>query len=114
MAHARPLEESGTGLPEPPPVLGLEQAARPVSAPFELGLSPEQAADEAVMLGISGTMLNIEDAIRRATSAHVVARDNPRKANKALVLERVITELQATRTMLFQKGYFGGDQQELF
>jgi hypothetical protein len=75
--------------------------------------SPEQVAREDALRHVEETLLNIEQAIRRA--------DQPRKAipaggsedNLRLCLDTVVTQLEAVRKELFQGAYFGGEQWRL-
>jgi hypothetical protein len=86
---------------------------RPVIDPRSaMERSPDQIAHETAMHEVEETLLNIEQAIRRA--------DRGRKAilagseqNLRRCLETVIDQLEAVRKELFQSAYFGGDQQRL-
>lgn len=75
--------------PEPP---DYRPPIDPGQQPMER--SPAQAAREAALAEVSATLLNVEQAVRRADRAY---------------RER----LQATHKVLFRAAYFGGDQQRL-
>jgi soluble cytochrome b562 len=89
-----------------------EQDYRPViESRSEMERSPEQIAHEAALHEVEETLLNIEQAIRRADRGRKAIPADER--NLRLCLDNVITQLEAARKELFQSAYFGGDQQRL-
>ncbi len=79
----------------------------------DLERTPEQAAHETAMREVSETLLNIEQTLRRAERAHAKVSATVDDHNLELALTRAVEQLRTTRTELFQRGYFGGDQQRL-
>lgn len=75
--------------------------------------SADQAAHEAAMAEVEETLLNIEQAIRRANRAYRAVASRGHSANIELALKGALDELEATRKALFQATYFAGDQQRL-
>lgn len=75
--------------------------------------SAEQAADEAAMAEVEETLLNIEQAIRRADRAYRSVVASGHSANVELALKDAVQQLEASRKALFQATYFAGDQQRL-
>ena len=105
------MSEAGTGRPD-----SFTSTATAAEQKVD-ELSPERRADEAVMLEVARTLLNIEDSIRRAEKALAVAKTNPRQTRVFFALERNIVQLKAAHKKLFQDAYFGrgeGSQDALF
>lgn len=75
--------------------------------------SPEEAAREQALHEVEQTLLNIEDAIRRADRGRQKIPLDSDERNLRLALDRAVEQLEATRKELFQSGYFGGQQQRL-
>lgn len=75
--------------------------------------TPDQVACEAAMREVSETLLNIEQAVRRADRAHRAVAARSDDGNIALALRDALTALKATHKTLFQTTYFGDDQQRL-
>jgi hypothetical protein len=75
--------------------------------------SPEEMAREQALHEVEQTLLNIEDAIRRADRGRQKISVDSNERNLRLALDRAIEQLEATRKELFQSGYFGGQQQRL-
>ena len=75
--------------------------------------SPEEAAREQALHEVEQTLLNIEEAIRRADRGRQKISLDGNERNMRLALDRTIEQLEATRKELFQSGYFGGQQQRL-
>ncbi len=74
---------------------------------------PEQVAREAALHQVEETILNIEQAIKRADRARkAITVDGPEN-NLRLALVTAVTQLESVRKELFQSAYFGGDQQRL-
>ena len=86
-----------------PPVLPEEPA----------GLSREQFEQEEALREVGETMLNIEQAIRRADEARKVISRGTAEPNFLLALNDAIAELEKTRRILHQQTYFGRPQQRL-
>lgn len=76
-------------------------------------LTPQQAAHEAAMAEVEETLLNIEQAIRRADRAHRAVGSRSADANLELALKEALGQLESTRKALFQATYFSSDQQRL-
>ena len=91
-----------------------DHAYRPVIDPrSEMERSPEQVAREAALHEVEETLLNIEQAIRRADRGRKsIPAEGPGR-NLRLCLDAVVDQLEAARKELFQHAYFGGDQQRL-
>jgi hypothetical protein len=91
-----------------------ERAYRPVVDPrCDMERSPEQAARELALHEVEETLLNIEQAIRRADRGRrSISADGPGR-NLKLSLDTAVDQLEAARKDLFQSTYFGGDQQRL-
>jgi hypothetical protein len=105
------MSEAGTGRPDS--FTGTATAAEQKVDE----LSPERRADEAVMLEVARTLLNIEHSIARAEKALVAAKANPRQTQVFFALERSIPQLKAAYKKLFQDTYFArgeGTQDSLF
>jgi hypothetical protein len=75
--------------------------------------SPEQTAREAALHEVEETLLNIEQAIKRADRGRKAIPPGSAEQNLRLCLDRVVEQLEAVRKELFQSSYFGGDQQRL-
>lgn len=75
--------------------------------------SPEQIAHETALHEVEETLLNIEQAIRRADRGRKAILATGPEQNFRRCLETVIDQLEAARKELFQSAYFGGDQQRL-
>lgn len=84
-----------------------------VGASSEGRLSAEQARHEQAMAEVEETLLNIEQAIRRADRAYRAVQSGRGAANIELALKDAVEQLEATRKTLFQATYFAGDQQRL-
>jgi hypothetical protein len=88
---------------------------RPVVDPRgDMERSPEQAARETALHEVEETLLNIEQAIRRADRGRKTIGSNLDTWNLKLSLDDAVTRLEAVRKELFQSAYFGGDHQRLF
>jgi hypothetical protein len=91
-----------------------EHAYRPVIDPrSEMERSPEQVTHEAAMHEVEQTLLNIEQAIRRANRARKSIPAEGAGHNLRLYLDTAVEQLEAVRKELFQNAYFGGEQQRL-
>lgn len=75
--------------------------------------APEQIAREDAMRHVEETLLNIEQAIRRADQARKAIPAGGPNDNLRLCLDTVVRQLEAVRKELFQGAYFGGEQQRL-
>jgi hypothetical protein len=75
--------------------------------------SPEQIAREEAMHEVEETLLNIEQAIKRADRARKAISASSNERNLRLSLDGAVEQLEAVRKELFQSAYFGGDQQRL-
>jgi hypothetical protein len=75
--------------------------------------SPEQVRQEAAMREVSETLMNVEQALKRARRAHKAVLVIGTERNAEVALARCTEQLEATRKDLFQSAYFGGDQQRL-
>lgn len=90
------------------------RAYRPViDSRSEMERSPEQAARETAMHEVEETLLNIEQAIRRADRGRKSIPVEGAGHNLRLCLDSVVEQLEAVRKELFQNAYFGGEQQRL-
>ncbi len=90
------------------------QEYRPViEARPEEERSPEEVAREQALHEVEQTLLNIEQAIRRADAGRRAINPDGFERNLKLALDRAVEQLEAVRKELFQNGYFGGDQQRL-
>lgn len=91
-----------------------ENAYRPVVDPrSDMERSPEQAARELALHEVEATLLNIEQAIRRADRGRKAIPPDGAGRNLKLSLDDAVRRLEAVRKDLFQSTYFGGDQQRL-
>jgi hypothetical protein len=87
---------------------------RPVVDPrSDMERSIEQVAREAALNQVEETLLNIEEAIRRADRGRKAIPPGSPEQNLRLCLDTVVDKLEAVRKELFQSAYFGGDQQRL-
>ncbi|BCT78276.1 hypothetical protein SCMU_41180 [Sinomonas cyclohexanicum] len=68
--------------------------------------SPEEAAHEAVMNGVSNVLLNIEHAVTLAKKTRTQAAKSDGERNTMLALDDAIVALQATRKRLMQDAYY--------
>ena len=75
--------------------------------------SPDQVAREAALHEVEETLLNIEQAIKRADRGRKAIRGGGNEQNLKLCLDAAVEQLEAVRKELFQSAYFGGDQQRL-
>jgi len=75
--------------------------------------SPEEVAREQAMHEVEQTLLNIEQAIRRADRGRKAISPDGNERNLRLALDQAVEQLEAVRKDLFQSGYFGGQQQRL-
>jgi hypothetical protein len=75
--------------------------------------SPDEAAREQARTEVEETLLNIEQAIRRAEQGRRKISADGSERNLRLALDRAAEQLEAVRKELFQAGYFGGEQQRL-
>ncbi|MEU2713899.1 hypothetical protein [Streptomyces sp. NPDC007205] len=80
---------------------------------FTPRISAAQESQEEAMQEVSETLLNIEQAIRRAERG-VRQATKLRELEAADALKRAQSELQAVRQALFQRAYFSDDQAKLF
>jgi citrate lyase beta subunit len=76
--------------------------------------SPEQAARENALREVSETLLNIEQAARRAKQARQAAAMTVGCEDLAQVLGAAEQRLEEVRKDLFQSAYFAGDRPRLF
>lgn len=75
--------------------------------------TPAQVAQEAAMREVADTLLNIEQAIKRADRARRTVAVSGREPNVEVALSAAVDQLEQVRKDLFQGAYFGGDQQRL-
>ena len=75
--------------------------------------SPEQISREAALHEVEETLLNIEQAIKRADRGRKAILSGANEQNLRLSLDAAVEQLEAVRKELFQSAYFGGDQQRL-
>jgi len=75
--------------------------------------SPEQIAHETAMSEVAETLMNIEQAQRRADRARRQVALLGRDPNVEQALTAALAALEQTHRTLFQDAYFGGDQQRL-
>ena len=75
--------------------------------------SPDQVAREAALHEVEATLLNIEEAIKRADRGRKAIHAGGNERNLRLCLDAAVEQLEAARKELFQSAYFGGDQQRL-
>lgn len=91
-----------------------ERTYRPVVDPSsDMERSPEQAASEAALHEVEETILNIEQAIRRADRGRKSIPADGASRNLRLCLDSAVAQLEAVRRELFQNAYFGRDQPRL-
>jgi soluble cytochrome b562 len=91
-----------------------ERAYRPViDSRSDMERTPEQAAHEEALRHVEETLLNIEQAIRRADRGRKSIPADSAGRNLRLCLDSVVEQLEAVRKELFQGAYFGGEQQRL-
>jgi hypothetical protein len=96
------------------PVATSRQEYRPVIEPRSAAeRSPEEVAREQALHEVEQTLLNIEQAIRRADCGRRAISPDGNERNLRLALDRAVEQLEAIRKELFQSGYFGGQQQRL-
>lgn len=87
---------------------------RPVIEPRSVAeRSPDEVAREQALHEVEQTLLNIEEAIRRADAGRKKIPLDGSERNLRLALDHAVEQLEATRKELFQSGYFGGQQQRL-
>jgi hypothetical protein len=87
---------------------------RPVVDPrSDMERSAGQVAREAALHQVEETILNIEDAIRRADRGRKAIPPGSPEQNLRLCLDTAVEKLEAIRKELFQSAYFGGDQHRL-
>jgi hypothetical protein len=72
--------------------------------------SPEQVAREEALHEVEETLLNIEQAIKRADRGRQAIRGDGND-NLRLSLDTAVEQLEAVRRRLFQDAYFGGEAQ---
>lgn len=94
----------GTARPEYRPVIESHSVAE---------RSPGEVAKEQALHEVEQTLLNIEEAIRRADRGRKKISPDGNERNLRLALDHAVEQLEATRKELFQSGYFGGQQQRL-
>ena len=70
-------------------------------------------AREAALHEVEETLLNIEQAIKRADRGRRAIPRGGNEQNLKLCLDAAVEQLEAVRKELFQSAYFGGDQQRL-
>jgi hypothetical protein len=75
--------------------------------------SPDQVARETALHEVEETLLNIEQAIKRADRGRRTIPAQGNEQNLKLCLDAAVDQLEAVRKELFQSAYFGGDQQRL-
>lgn len=68
--------------------------------------SPEEAAHEAVMNGVSNVLLNIEHSISLAKKTRARAAKSEEAHNAVLALDEAIASMQAVRKRLMQDAYY--------
>lgn len=86
---------------------------RPViDPPSDSERTPGQVAREAALHEVEETLLNIEQAIKRADRGRRAIRGEGNE-NLKLYLDAAVEQLEAVRKELFHNAYFGGDQQRL-
>jgi hypothetical protein len=91
-----------------------DQEYRPVvETPSDGERSAAQAAREAALREVEETLLNIEQAIKRADRGRKAIPAGGNERNLRLCLDTAVEQLEAARKDLFQSAYFGGDQQRL-
>jgi hypothetical protein len=91
-----------------------DRAYRPViDSRSQMERSPEQVAREDALREVEETLLNIEQAIRRADRGRKLIPAEGAGRNLRLCLDTVVEQLEAVRKELFQGAYFGGEQQRL-
>lgn len=78
-----------------------------------LGRTHEQAAAEHAATEAAETLLNIEQAIRRADRARRAVPSGGAQHNLHVALDAAVGDLEAARKRLFEAAYFGGDQQRI-
>jgi hypothetical protein len=78
----------------------------------EMERTPEQVAHEEALHQVEETILNIEQAIKRADRARKAITGDA-ESNLRLALDAAATQLESVRKELFQSAYFGGGQQRL-
>jgi predicted O-methyltransferase YrrM len=76
--------------------------------------TPDQVAREDALKHVEETLLNIEQAIRRADVARKSIRAGGSENNLRLCLDTAVERLEAARKELFHTAFFGGDQQRLY
>lgn len=86
--------------------------AEPVQQ-HSLERSPEQVRLEAAMREVSETLMNVEQALKRAKRGHRAVLLIGTERNAEVALARCVEALELTRKELFQSAYFSGDQQRL-
>lgn len=90
------------------------QEYRPVIEPGSTPeRSPQDVAREQAMHEVEQTLLNVEEAIRRADRGRKTISPDGNERNLRLALDRAVEQLEAVRKELFQTAYFGGQQQRL-
>lgn len=90
-----------------------QPAYEPVLADEPAGLSREQFQQEEALREVGETLLNIEQAIRRADRARKAIERGTAEANFLHALGDAIAHLEVTRRTLMQQTYFGQAQQRL-
>jgi hypothetical protein len=80
----------------------------------DLERSPEQAARENALREVSETLLNVEQAAKRARQAQRTAAMTVGCDDLARILGTAEEKLEAVRKELFQGAYFTGDRPRLF
>lgn len=76
-------------------------------------LSADQESREEAMQEVADTLLNIEQAIRRATRGERHAQ-KLKQEGAASALQLAAADLEAIRQRLFQAAFFSEDQNKLF
>jgi hypothetical protein len=91
-----------------------EHEYRPViDSRSDMERSPEQVARETALHEVEETLLNIEQAIRRADRGRKSIPLEGAGRNLRLCLDTAVAQLEAVLKELFQAAYFGGEQQRL-
>lgn len=97
------MAEPSAEVPTPPAVLDEGSTS---------GRDPQQEAHEAAAMEVEATLLQVEQAIRRADKARRAARTAGER-HFELALTDAIHELEQSRKRLFQATYVARDQQRL-
>lgn len=80
----------------------------------DLDRSPEQAAREAGLREVAETLMNIEQAVKRAERARKATAMTIGCDDLSRILDTAAQRLEAARKELTQGAYFSADQPRLF